>query len=624
MVISPQVTNTSHLPVSQEEMKKLGWERPDIIIVSGDAYVDHPSFGHAVISRFLEAEGYKVAVLAQPNWRDDLRDFIKLGQPRLFFGVTAGCMDSMVNHYTANLRRRSDDAYTPGGKAGYRPDYASIVYSQILKKLFPDIPVILGGVEASLRRFTHYDYWSDKLKTPVLEESEADMLVYGMGEKAIREIAFELNNGKNIDELKFIPQTAFKVLSKKTIPNLSDEDIILSSYTDCLKDKKSYARNFTAIERESNRLKAQRIIQQGISKYIIVNPPFPPSEPEELDAIYNLPYTRRPHPRYLKRGNIPAFDMIRDSVNIHRGCFGGCSFCTISAHQGKFIQSRSEESILSEIEKVKSTPGFSGTISDLGGPSANMYNMKGNNIEKCMRCSRPSCLFPSVCDNLNTDHTSLVRLYQKVKAISGVKHVFIGSGIRYDLFMNSDGSITKRKGHEAYIRQLVQHHVSGRLKVAPEHCSAEVLKIMRKPGFEMYQNFRQRFESLSKAAGKRQQLIPYFISSHPGSRLADMAHLALESKLMKYHPEQTQDFTPTPMTLSTVMYYTGLDPYTMKPVYVAKSEREKRMQQKMLHWYKKENQEEVRHYLQSANLGSLAEKLYGKSGKSIKKRPFGR
>jgi uncharacterized radical SAM protein YgiQ len=603
------------LPISSEELSERAWDTPDIIIVSGDAYVDHPSFGHAVIARVLEHEGYRVAVLPQPNWRDDLRDFKKLGRPRLFFGVSSGCMDSMVNHYTANRRRRSDDAYTPGGKAGFRPDYAVSVYSSILKRLYPDTPVIIGGVEASLRRYTHYDYWSDSLRSSVLEESGADMLVYGMGEKAIRFIARGLAEGKSLKEMQNIPQTAYLAKAIESIPGASRPDIILKSHAACESDKRNYAANFALVEKASNRMEAGRIVQEGKNATVVVNPPFPNLEEAELDAIYSLPFTRMPHPRYSKRGSIPAWEMIRNSLTIHRGCFGGCAFCTISAHQGKFVQSRSEESILQELEKVVNTPGFNGVISDLGGPSANMYRMQGITIEQCMKCSRASCLYPETCSNLDTNHLPLLELYRKAQKVQGVKHLFIGSGIRYDLFMSAGGIIGKGKGHEAYVKQLVQHHVSGRLKVAPEHCSPNVLSIMRKPSFEMYKRFKLRFDSLSLQVGKKQQLIPYFISSHPGSRAEDMALLAIEARQMGYLPEQTQDFTPTPMTLATVMYYTGLNPYTLKPVFVPKADKDKRIQQKILYWYKKENIEDVRHYLLSAKRADLAEKLYGRKGK---------
>lgn len=613
------MANTSAwLPLSREEMEERGWDTADIIIVSGDAYVDHPSFGHAIIARVLESKGFRVAILAQPNWRDDLRDFIKLGKPRLFFGVTSGCMDSMINHYTANKRKRSDDAYTPGGQTGFRPDYADIVYSRILKQLFPDTPVVLGGVEASLRRLTHYDYWSDALKPSILAESGADLLVYGMGEEAILAVADGLSNGIAISELREIPQTAYPLPQGEAYPPFSLPDVVLFSHSDCLKDKRNYARNFVQIERESNRLQPARIIQESTEIRVVVNPPFPPVATPVLDSFYELPFTRLPHPRYAKRGNIPAWEMIRNSVNIHRGCFGGCSFCTISAHQGRFVQSRSEDSICREVQKVVETPGFSGTISDLGGPSANMYRMSGTDPAQCAVCRRTSCVWPSVCPNLNTDHSPLVELYRRVGAMPRIKNVFVGSGIRYDLFMQPDGSIRKQKGHEAYARQLIQHHVSGRLKVAPEHCSDEVLKRMRKPSFELFRHFRGRFEAFSSAAGKQQQLIPYFISSHPGSRPLDMALLAVEAKAMKYRPEQTQDFTPTPMTLATVMYYTGLDPYTLKPLYVANTPTAKQLQQKMLYWYKPENRREVEKYLQGIHRSDLTQKLYGKPGRKGK------
>lgn len=566
-------------------MDTCGWCIPDIIIVSGDAYVDHPSFGHAVIARILEKDGFKVAILPQPNWRDDLRDFKKLGPPKLFFGVTAGCMDSMINHYTANKRLRSDDAYTPGGQSGFRPDYASIVYSQILKKLFPNIPVILGGVEVSLRRFVHYDYWSDSLKPSILVESGADMLVYGMGERTIRKIAVKLSDGNNIYDLKNIEQTAYLTSIK---PN-SPEIIELSSYEKSLKDKIAYTKNFTFIETESNSLQAKTLIQKHGEKWLVVNPPLPPMSTAEIDASFDLHYTRLPHPRYESRGKIPAYEMIKHSVNIHRGCFGGCSFCTISAHQGKFISSRSEASILKEVKSITELKDFKGHITDLGGPSANMYRMQGKDIGICKSCKRYSCIHPSICRNLDINHGTLINIYNKVSEIPGIKKVTIGSGIRYDLFQTSDPSADKANQLSKYAEKLICDHVSGRLKVAPEHTSENVLKLMRKPSFTAFKKFNALFKKVCRESHLQHQLIPYFISSHPGCTLEDMAELAAETKDMGFHLEQVQDFTPTPMTLSTEMYYTGVDPYSLKPVKVHYTSKEKQEQQKFLFWYKKEN-----------------------------------
>lgn len=569
----------SPLPVTKKEAEKRGWSHLDIVIVSGDAYVDHPSFGTAVIGRLLENMGYKVGIVPQPNWQDDLRDFKKFGKPRLFFGVTSGCMDSMVNHYTAHKRLRSNDAYTPGDKHGFRPDYATSVYSSILKELFPDTPVILGGIEASLRRFTHYDYWSDTLKPSILIDSKADMLIYGMGEKPIREVALRIDAGESIKSITDVAQTAFVATGSIDNPKHWDEHTLFS-YANCKQDKVKFAKNFTVIETESNKLVQKRLIQENEGKTVIVNPAYLPGTQEEIDEIYALPYTRKPHFKYNKKGSIPAFEMIRNSVNIHRGCFGGCSFCTISAHQGKFIVSRSEGSVMEEIEQIISQPDFKGHITDIGGPSANMYKMKGNDLSICEKCTRPSCIFPRVCKNLNTDHTPMNKLYKKVLNLNGVKKVTIGSGIRYDLFDDNNGS---RK----YIQNLIEHHVSGRLKVAPEHTLGSVLKIMRKPDFELFKKFKIMFESLNKKIGLKQQIIPYFISSHPGCREEDMRALSHEIKQQNIRPEQVQDFTPTPMTLSTVMYYTGLNPYTLEPVFVARTRDEKQRQKELFFWYKK-------------------------------------
>jgi len=596
---------TAWLPVSKKEIEARGWQQPDIIIVSGDAYVDHPSFGHAVIARILEKEGYKVAILPQPNWRDDLRDFTKLGAPKLFFGITAGCMDSMINHYTANKRLRSDDAYTPGGKSGFRPDQASIVYSKILKKLFPDTPVILGGVEASLRRFTHYDYWSDKLKPSVLVESGADILVYGMGEIPIKKIAKQLSEGRSINEINDIEQIAYISREK---PDTS-KTIELASYEKCLSDKKIYAKNFALIETESNSSQAGTIIQQYGNKWLVVNPPAKPMTSTEIDASFDLPYTRLPHPRYENRGAIPAFEMIKFSVNIHRGCFGGCSFCTISAHQGKFVSSRSERSIVKEVKEIIEQPDFKGHITDLGGPSANMYKMQGKDISLCEPCKRYSCIYPSICKNLNFNHKQLIDLYNKVSELEGIKKVTIGSGVRYDMLLTDDSRIDKENHLSEYAKKLIRDHVSGRLKVAPEHTSDEVLKIMRKPSFNFFKKFNTLFNKICREEKLNQQLIPYFISSHPGCKLEQMAELAAETKSMGFHLEQVQDFTPTPMTLATEIFYSGFDPYSLKPVYVARTEKEKHEQQKFFFWYKKENFNWIKDTLNKINKNELIPKL---------------
>jgi len=596
------------LPITKKESDLRGWDELDIVIVSGDAYVDHPAFGAAVIGRVLEHEGYKVAIIPQPNWRDDLRDFKKFGRPRLFFGISAGCMDSMVNHYTANKRLRSNDAYTPGGEAGFRPDYATVVYSKILKELYPDTPVVIGGIEASLRRVTHYDYWSDSLKPSILVDSHADLGIYGMGELGIVEIAKALESGKKINEITDIPQTFFLKDKSEKITSKWD-DITLVSHQVCLKDKKLYASNFKHIEEESNKKHASRLLQDVGNQTLYINPPYPTFTEKQIDASFDLPYTRMPHPKYAKRGPIPAYEMIRHSVNIHRGCFGGCAFCTISAHQGKFVASRSRESILKEVEKVTQMPDFKGYISDLGGPSANMYHMHGKDESLCEKCTRPTCIQPSICKNLDTNHHDLIRLYQEVDRNPNVKKVTIGSGIRYDLFLTNDDPDGKL-GYNEYFEQLMRRHVSGRLKVAPEHVSDNVLKLMRKPSFSLFVKLKKKFDTVNQKYNLNQQLIPYFISSHPACKLEDMAELAVKTKELGYHLEQVQDFTPTPMTLATEIYYSGYDPYTLKPVFVAKTKEEKLSQQKFFFWYKNENRQWVKQTLRRLGRIDWINKLF--------------
>ena len=558
---------TDWLPTTKKEVELRGWDELDVILFSGDAYVDHPSFGAAVIGRILEAEGLRVAIVPQPNWRDDLRDFKKLGRPRLFFGVSAGCMDSMVNKYTANKRLRSDDAYTPDARPDMRPEYPSIVYTQILKKLYPDVPVILGGIEASMRRLTHYDYWQDRVRPSILVDSGADALTYGMGEKPIVELVKRLNQQQSIFD---IPQLAY--LTKEVLPQ--EGDIILFPHEECLKDKKKQAANFRHIEEESNKYAASRILQTIGKQTVVVNPPYPPLTEAELDRSFDLPYTRLPHPKY-KGKRIPAYDMIKFSVNIHRGCFGGCAFCTISAHQGKFIVSRSKESILKEVKAVMGLPDFKGYLSDLGGPSANMYKMRGNDENICKKCKRPSCIHPKVCPNLNTDHGPLLDIYHAVDSLPGIKKSFIGSGVRYDLLLHQSKDAGINKNTQEYTRELIARHVSGRLKVAPEHTSERVLNIMRKPPFSQFGEFKKIFDRINHEEGLRQQLIPYFISSHPGCKEEDMAELAVITKRLDFHLEQVQDFTPTPMTVATEAWYTGFHPYTLEPVFNAKTQREK-------------------------------------------------
>ncbi len=612
---------TDWLPITKKEVEMRGWEELDVILISGDAYVDHPAFGAAVVGRIIESEGFKIAIVPQPNWQDDWRDFKKLGRPRLFFGVTSGCMDAMVNHYTAAKRKRSTDAYTPGGKAGFRPDYAARVYTKILKTLYPDVPVLLGGIEASLRRVTHYDYWADKLFPNILTDSGADMLVYGMGEMPLREILRLLNKGVPFESLTNIPQTALLRPQTKDVPkNKNWVDVWLNSHEKCQRDKIAFAANFKIIEQESNKVNARRILQKVGKDNLIINPPYPPMTEKEIDASFDLPYTRVPHPKYNKRGAIPAYEMIRFSVNMHRGCFGGCSFCTISAHQGKFIASRSEESILKEVDQVTKMPDFKGYISDLGGPSANMYRMKGKVQEICDRCVAPSCIHPVVCSNLDTSHKPLTELYKKVDAHPEVKKAFVGSGIRYDLLVdsynkNNDGSL------DEYMEQIVTCHISGRLKVAPEHTSDATLKVMRKPSFKHFHEFKKKYDFYNKKHGLNQPLIPYFISSHPGSQAEDMANLAAETKDMGFKLEQVQDFTPTPMTVATIIWYTGVHPYTLRPVYTAKSKKEKRQQHMFFFWHKRENHQQIRDKLKSIGREDLIPKLIDEK-KKFNKREF--
>lgn len=577
---------TSFLPTTRKEINALGWDQPDVIIFSGDAYVDHPSFGPAVIGRVIEKEGLCVVLVPQPNWKDDLRDFRKMGSPKYFFGVTAGNMDSMVNHYTAAKRLRSDDAYTPGGKSGFRPDYPSIVYTKILKKLYPEVPVVLGGIEASMRRLTHYDYWNDRLEPSILLSSGADMLIYGMGEQPVRELVKLLLKGVPFSSLTTIPQTVIARNKETVLPvNKNWKDIMLDSFENCLADKKIFASNFMIFEKESNKIEAARLIEPNGEMNVVVNPSFPPMTEAEADRTYDLPYCYMPHPRYIKKGPIPAYEMIKFSINIHRGCFGGCSFCAIAAHQGKQIVKRSEKSILAEIGKVKNLPGFKGYLSDLGGPSANMYMMKGKDYEICLKCSRPSCIWPQVCKNLDTDHSVLTALYRKVNRMPGIKKAFVGSGVRYDLLF-PEWNKNAGSGERQYLEELAVNHVSGRLKVAPEHTSSHVLNFMRKAPFSLFRKFKSEFDKIIVRKSLKYELVPYFISSHPGSSEREMEELAGEVKSLGIKPEQVQDFTPTPMTLSTTMYYCGFDPYTGKKLYVARRIEEKRKQKKYFFWYK--------------------------------------
>ena len=609
---------TNWLPTTKKEMELRGWDELDVILFSGDAYVDHPSFGSAVIGRLLEAQGLRVAIIPQPNWRDDLRDFKKLGKPRLFFGVSAGCMDSMVNKYTANKRLRSEDAYSPDGRHDLRPEYPTIVYTRILKELFPDVPVVIGGIEASLRRLTHYDYWQDRLMPTILHPSGADLLIYGMGEKPIISLAqLLMEQDCEIDVKMFsnlmarYPQKqTVSLLMKNDIPNgIRPDDILLHSHEECLHNKKAQAENFRHIEEESNKYEAQRIIQEVDGRYAVVNPPYQPLTQDELDHSFDLPYTHLPHPKY-KGKRIPAYEMIRFSVCLHRGCFGGCAFCTISAHQGKFITSRSKESIIKEVKAITQLPDFKGYLSDLGGPSANMYAMHGKNLDLCHKCKRPSCIHPQVCKNLNTDHSALLDIYHAVDALPGIKKSFIGSGVRYDLLLHDTGDAHINHINSQYTEELITKHVSGRLKVAPEHTSDRVLDLMRKPSFKLFYDFKRIFDDINRRKNLRQQIIPYFISSHPGCTAEDMAELAAITKDLNFQLEQVQDFTPTPMTVSTEAWYTGLHPYTLQPVWSAKTQKEKLAQRQFFFWYKPSEKQNILRLLRQIGRSDLIRRLF--------------
>ncbi len=614
------MSNKKFLPITKKEVDYLGWTEIDVILITGDAYVDHPAFGAAVIGRILENEGLKVAIIAQPNWKDDLRDFKKLGKPKLFFGITAGNMDSMVNHYTATKRLRSDDAYTPGNQAGFRPDYATVVYSNIIKELYPDTPVIIGGVEASMRRLSHYDYWSNQFKPSILLDSNADLLVYGMGEKTIIEIAKVFKEEHSIEKCKKIPQVAYLTPNWRSDIANDVPYIELHSFEKELQSKKIYAENFVTFEKESNKRIQKTLIQPYKNQFLVINPPFLPYTEKECDqfALYNK-MMNAPHPKYLKRGEIPAYEMIKNSITIHRGCFGGCSFCAIAAHQGKFIASRSEKSILDEVNDLAQRDYFKGHISDLGGPSANMYQMGGDNLDLCNSCARPSCIFPNICKNLNFNHAALIQLYQKARNTRGIKQITIGSGIRYDMLVPKDKTLISKNHLNEYTETVINYHVSGRLKVAPEHTAPHVLNMMRKPDFSNFWNFYQKFYEINKRIHKNQQLIPYFISSHPGCTLIDMAELAIEIKNSRksntdqshygLDTEHVQDFTPTPMTYATAMYYLGFDPYTGKNVPVAKTVEEKKNQNLFFFYHKKENHQTINHLLTKINRTDLLNKL---------------
>lgn len=627
----PQLSD--FLPTTRREMELHGWEQVDVVLFSGDAYVDHPSFGMAVCGRIIEDAGFRIAIVPQPDWHGDLRDFKRFGRPRLFFLVSPGAMDSMVNKYTAARRLRSEDAYTPDGRHDRRPDYPSIVYSQILKQLFPDTPVLLGGIEASLRRLTHYDYWQEQVRPCLLCDAPADMIVYGMGEKPlpalchlIEDNVLHSNDNRccSVGEFRHavtrhpVPQTVM-LYDRDAVPGgIKADDLILHSHEESIADKRKYAANFRIIEEQSNRWQAQRILQYVGKQCVVVNPPYPPLTTEEIDHSFDLPYTRLPHPKY--RGHrIPAYDMIKHSVCLHRGCFGGCAFCTISAHQGKFIMSRSKESILREVRKIAAMPDFHGTLSDLGGPSANMYRMGGKDLNVCKKCKRPSCAHPKVCPNLNTDHAPLLDIYRAVDAIPGVKHAYVGSGVRYDLILHPTGSPETDRTNRRYAEQLICRHVSGRLKVAPEHTADRVLDVMRKPTFQQFREFKRLFDDVCRRNRLPFQIIPYFISSHPGCTEEDMAELAALTRELDFHLEQVQDFTPTPMTVATTAWYSGYHPYTLQPLFCAKSPEEKKRQRMFFFWYKPEERPRIIAALQRMKRPDLIDRLYGRGEKRPKK-----
>lgn len=607
--VDPRFDLKRWLPTSVKEARLHGWEEPDIVIFSGDAYVDHPSFGAAVIGRALmEIGGYKVAIVPQPNWQDDLRDFKKFGRPRLFFGISAGAMDSMVNHYTAGRRRRSDDAYTPGGRHGARPDYPTVVYADILKRLYPDVPVIAGGIEASLRRNSHYDYWQDRLRPSIMMDAQVDMVVYGMGEKPMLEVAARLSAGERVETITDVPQTVV-VRPLAEMPQPDADNIVLASFEECKRDKAVQSANFKHIEQQSNRMHGAVLWQQHGNKVVKVNPMYPPMTTAEIDRTFGLHYTRLPHPRY-KGKRIPAFDMIKFSVNMHRGCFGGCAFCTISAHQGKFIASRSMESILAEVRQVVAMDDFKGYISDLGGPSANMYRMGGRDTGICAKCMRPSCLHPKPCPNLDNDHTLLLEVYKAVDSLPGVKKSFIGSGVRYDLAMHRSGNEKAEAANRRYIAELIRNHVSGRLKVAPEHTEDDVLEVMRKPSFSQFYEFKDIFDRINSRENLKQQLIPYFISSHPGCTETHMAELAIKTRDLDFHLEQVQDFTPTPMTVATEIYYSGVHPYTGEKIFTAITPEQKLAQRQYFFWYDRAYRSGIMDSLRRLHRPDLIKRLF--------------
>lgn len=568
------------------EVAARGWDEVDVVLVSGDAYVDHPSFGTAVVGRVLEAAGFRVAILAQPDWRS-AEPWKTFGRPRLFFGIGAGNMDSMINHYTANKKVRNDDAYSPGGRIGLRPDRATLAYCQRAREAYKGVPVVAGAVEASLRRLAHFDYWSEKVRGSILLDAKADLIVYGMAETTIAEIARRLAAGQSLDECRDLRGLVYALGAKDGSPTGDDVEV-LPSFEEVKADKVLFGKATKQIHLNSNPHNAKTLVQLHGRRAVVQSPPQLPLTTPELDAIHDLPFTRKPHPSY--REKIPAFEVIKHSVQIMRGCFGGCTFCSITTHQGRIIQSRSERSILNELEAISSDPDFKGTVSDLGGPTANMYELRCSKPEVEAVCKRLSCVHPKICKLLGTDHGPLIQLYKKARAVPGIRKVHVASGVRIDLAGRSP----------EYMRELVTHHVGGRLKIAPEHVNEDVLEKMKKPKLETWDRFVDEFHRASRQAGKRQELVPYFISSHPGSDLRAMIELALFLKRNGYAPDQVQDFIPAPMDVATAMYYTGVDPLTGKPVHVARGLRDRRLQRSLMQFFKPENWFLVREALQKA------------------------
>ncbi len=586
--------DVSHfLPTTAHEIAARGWDGVDVVFVTGDAYVDHPSFAMAVLGRVLEAEGFRVAILAQPDWRS-ADTWRALGRPRLFYAVSAGNMDSMINHYTASKKRRNDDAYSPGGKIGLRPDRPTPVYAQRCREAFRDVPVVIGGIEASLRRIAHFDFWSEKVRPSMLVPSKADLLAFGKGEETIVAIAKRLATGDTIDDVRGLRGVGYLLGKRGELPTCEWETLPLPSHEEVTEDKHAFARMTRAFHHETNPFNAKRITQKHGDRTVVLNPPCLPLDEEAMDGIYDLPYTRLPHPRY-RREKVPAFEMIRDSVQIMRGCFGGCTFCSITMHEGRVIQSRSQRSIVAEVERVAAAKDFKGTVSDLGGPTANMYKMRCTRPEVEAVCKRLSCIHPTVCKLLGTDHAPTIALMRATRHVKGVKRVNIASGIRMDL-ANLD---------DRYIDELAAHHVGGHLKVAPEHQSDEVLGLMKKPSAQVFETFGEKFERASARAGKEQYLVPYYISSHPGSGVKEMVDLAVFLKAHGYKPRQVQDFIPAPMDIATCMYWTGLDPITMKPVETVNKVRDRKVQRALMQYFRPENWFQVNAALKSIGRSEL-------------------